>query len=65
MPGNLRADARCPLCGRPLVAILNLITQKAVTREYLHGPRTRKCKKRFTNFEAADQERKDLLEPFR
>ncbi len=36
MPGTLRPDAHCPVCGDPLLAIFDQSSNVRTTREYSH-----------------------------
>lgn len=71
MPGQLRADALCPVCGNPLDALVDESSATGVKRTYYHGklrrglqlgkhPKARRmlpCKVKFTDFGKAHDER--------
>lgn len=57
MPGILRPDSKCPLCGRELSCLCDTTSQGGVQREYFHPNITAPCVKTFTDFEKARIER--------
>ena len=66
MPGQLRPNAKCPMCGEGLMAIVDTSQTLEVIREYHHekaSPKARRrrfCKRKFSGFhevEAAKRER--------
>lgn len=72
MPGTLRPDANCPMCGDPLLGITDETTDARVTREYFHakvrraGPvrnssaRRPPCTRSFSDAHKAGAERRGL-----
>jgi hypothetical protein len=36
MPGDLKPDAKCPLCGVPLIALVDTSNTDGVERRYYH-----------------------------
>jgi uncharacterized protein with PIN domain len=66
MPGELKPDAKCPLCEEPLLAICDETTAEGVNRVYYHGKtsarrrRSRPCKQYFTSHWKAHDERAGL-----
>ena len=65
MPGELKPDARCPMCDTPLVALVDTTNLGGVSREYFHqrpiiGRRKRPCWKLFKNHALARRERRSL-----
>ncbi len=70
MPGQLRTDVRCPVCGVPLVALADETSASGVKRVLYHdkdpeaSPKARRplpCRLRFGNLKQAQYERR-LLE---
>ena len=47
MPGTLRPDAHCPVCGDPLIGIVDATSAAGVVRKYFHGkdPERPKCRR--------------------
>ena len=66
MPGQLKPDAKCPLCEEPLDALVDETNQDGVKRKYYHGkshPRRRRslpCKQFFASHVKAHAEREAL-----
>ena len=65
MPGLLRPDANCPLCGDPLDFLVDETSTDAVKRTYYHGKRhpVRRqlpCKQTFVSHTKAHLERQML-----
>lgn len=67
MPGQLKSDAECPICGDGLVALVDTSSKEdGVKREYFHKRREgaqrrrRKCVKQFRDFMSAGRERRAL-----
>ncbi len=61
MPGQLRKDARCPLCDAPLDALTDTTSSDGVQREYLHvHARRPRCKQFFPSYVKAHLERVNL-----
>jgi hypothetical protein len=66
MPGELKAEAVCPLCGEDLICIVDESNLARVRREYFHGKptwkarRKRRCVRVFADHDAAARERKAL-----
>jgi hypothetical protein len=72
MPGQLRPEARCPLCEVPLVGLVDTSNSDGVAREYFHdkdpeaSPRARRplpCKQYFVSHVKAQLERAGLELP--
>lgn len=60
MPGQLRKDAKCPVCDRELVCLVDTTNWEKVEREYFHvndSQPWQKCKRTFTNRDEARNER--------
>jgi hypothetical protein len=66
MPGQLKPDARCPLCEVPLLALVDTSNSEGVKRQYFHdkdpqaSPRARRplpCKQYFASHVKASIER--------
>lgn len=55
MPGRLRDDANCPVCGRNLVAIVDTSNSDGVKREYFHDTRG-DCKRFFKDHDEAQRD---------
>ena len=62
MPGQLKPDARCPICDRPLDALVDTTSNEGVKREFFHTDKSRKCVESFagTARDSADRERRKL-----
>lgn len=66
VPGQLRSDATCPVCGDPLDAIVDTTNFAGVVRQYYHdkrGPKLRRrlpCKMGFSDYEEAKRQRDGL-----
>jgi hypothetical protein len=66
MPGLLKSTAVCPMCGNPLLAIVDETNSKRVRREYYHEKmfskvrRKRRCVQIFTRLYDATLERERL-----
>lgn len=69
MPGQLRSNAKCPMCGDSLMGIVDTSGSIYITREYHHekpSPKARRrrfCKRYFTGtveVSEAKQERHNL-----
>jgi hypothetical protein len=67
MPGQLRSDAKCPVCGFSFGALVDTSNVDGVMREYHHYDPDRKsstcCKRFFKNHDAANMERRALEMP--
>jgi hypothetical protein len=71
MPGLLRADAKCPLCGDDLIAIADTSNSERIVRLYYHAKgspvvgRKRRCRFVFgpSEFGRAKTERRRLEVP--
>ena len=57
MPGILRPDATCPLCGRTLTCLCDTTSQGGVQREYYHPDIAVPCVQVFLDFKKAHIER--------
>lgn len=61
MPGQLKKDAKCPLCEAPLDALVDTTNSDGVQREYLHvHARRPRCKQFFVSHVKAHLERHGL-----
>jgi hypothetical protein len=68
MPGQLRSNVTCPVCGLPLDALTDSTDSSGVKRKYYHGkdpqnPKLRcrnPCKMFFDSLEVAQTERRSL-----
>ena len=62
MPGLLKPDACCPICTKPLLAIVDTTNRLGVIREYIHlrpdaAERPPECSHAFADHEEAKTER--------
>lgn len=63
MPGQLKSDAKCPICGEPLEALVDETSGDGVKRVYYHGklfPKRRRmlpCRRVFVSHVIAHEER--------
>lgn len=68
MPGILKPDAICPVCGERLSAIVDTYSKDLMWREYFHGKdspiarRKRRCKRDFESKDVYFAERRALEE---
>lgn len=60
MPGQLRPDAKCPVCNRDLACLVDTSNWAKVEREYFHTGDSKpwqKCRRTFTDKDEARNER--------
>ncbi len=69
MPGQLRSDAACPVCGVPLLGLMDETSADTVKRTFYHDKdpqasrkarRPLPCKQRYTDKAMADRLRRTL-----
>ena len=66
MPGQLKKNAVCPVCGDPLEALVDTSNARVVKREYFHSTakgkhkRRLRCVREFEDFNLAGNERYNL-----
>lgn len=66
VPGQLKRNARCPVCGTDLCAITDWSSADGVVREYFHrkgspkARRKRRCIRQFSSSSLAQAERAGL-----
>lgn len=67
MPGELRADAKCPVCGKDLACLIDETNNMRVRRQFWHPENSKEsdtCIRVYTDFHKAHIDRTMLEVPF-